>query len=97
MPCKSAGRSQHGAPARVNKRRGSERSWISFLWGQAGKVRADQDLRNNSHGDWIRHNEYCGLYAMSPDAPLDALMAAKLRMLKSYQERKEFYDSVMWD
>jgi hypothetical protein len=37
--------------------------------------RADRDVRNNSHGDWIRaRNEHCGLYAMSPDAPLESLM-----------------------
>src|SRR5258708_10378255 len=56
---------------------------------------ADREVRNQSHGDWIRaRNERCGLYGMNPDAPLETLMAAKPCLLKSYKERKEFYDSV---
>jgi hypothetical protein len=71
---------------------GGFNAWRSNVSG------ADRDVRNNSHGDWIRaRNEHCGLYAMSPDAPLESLMTAKPCMLKSYKDRKEFYDSVMWN
>jgi uncharacterized protein len=60
---------------------GGLNSWRSNVEG------AERDARNESHGAWIR----------SRNAPLETLMAAKPCMLKSYKERKEYYDSVMWN
>jgi hypothetical protein len=71
---------------------GGLNAWRSNVEG------AERDARNESHGAWIRsRNESCGLNAMSPDAPLETLMAAKPCMLKSYKERIEYYNSVMWN
>jgi uncharacterized protein len=71
---------------------GGLNAWRSNVMG------AERDVRNQSHGDWIRaRNERCGVAWLSPDTPLETLMAAKPCLLKAYQERKKFYDSVMWN
>jgi uncharacterized protein YecT (DUF1311 family) len=57
----------------------------------------DREARAKSHGDWIRErNHRCGLSTTNSDIPMETLMAAKPCVLKAYEERKEFYDSVMW-
>ena len=72
---------------------GEFNAWQSNVEG------ADREIRNQSHGDdWIRaRNEQCRLYGINPDTPLETLMAAKPCLLKLYKERKDFYDSVMWN
>jgi hypothetical protein len=70
---------------------GGLNAWRSNVEGE------ERDIRNISHGNWIRErNERCGLLWLSPDTPLETLMAARPCMLKAYQDRKKFYDSVMW-
>ena len=67
------------------------------MW-RSNVVGAERDVRNQSHGDWIRaRNEQCGVAWLSPDTPLETLMAAKPCLLKAYKARKVFYDSVMWN
>ena len=71
---------------------GEFNSWRSNVKG------AERDARAKSHADWVRErNERCGLSAMNSDAPMETLMAAKSCVLNAYKERKEFYDSVMWN
>jgi uncharacterized protein len=71
---------------------GEFNSWQSNVQGE------ERQNRYGSHGEWIRErNERCGLNGMKPDAPLETLLAAKSCMLKAYEERKQFYDSVMWN
>jgi uncharacterized protein YecT (DUF1311 family) len=71
---------------------GEFNSWASNVAG------AERRARSESHGAWIRsRNEQCGLSNMKEDAPIETLMAAKPCMLKAYQERLKYYDSVMWN
>lgn len=71
---------------------GEFNSWRSNVEGP------DRQARERAHGDWIRErNARCGLSSMGPDAPLEVLLAAKPCMLKAYEERKQLYDSIMWN
>ena len=70
---------------------GEFNSWQSNVEGP------DRQVRERSHEDWIRErNALCGLSSMDPNAPLETLLAAKPCMVKAYEERKRFYDAVMW-
>jgi uncharacterized protein len=70
---------------------GEFNSWRSNVEGP------DRRVRERAHGDWIRErNALCGLNSISPDAPLETLLAAKPCMVKEYEARKQFYDAVMW-
>ena len=67
------------------------------LW-RSNAEGSERQAREIAHGQWIRdRNAHCGLSSISPDTSLDVLLEAKPCMLREYQERKQFYDSVMWN
>jgi len=71
---------------------GEFNSWRSNVKG------AEREARVTSHMDWIREwNARCGLSALSSDVSTETLKAAKPCALKAYEDRKAFYDSVMWN
>src|ERR1700731_1680891 len=86
------GRLDSQGPAGPKNEKQLFNSWRSNVEG------ADREACARSHGNWIRErNEQCGLSKLGPDASLEMLVASKPCMIKAYKERKEFYDSVMWN